>query len=96
MNGDNTKYRSADGSPLTPNEIARLDEIEVRLGDSEEIPETSDEAWATAERGKHVRPTAQAISVRLDPDVMAWLRAKGCGYSTEINRILREKMLNEV
>jgi hypothetical protein len=51
MNENATKYRSFDGSPLTPSEIARLDEIEGRLGDSDEIPETSDNAWATAVRG---------------------------------------------
>jgi len=36
-----------------------------------------------------------AISIRLDAEVLAWLRAKGPGYGTEINRILREKMLSE-
>ena len=95
MNDDTTKYRSADGSSLTPAEIARLDALEARLGASDDIAETSDEAWTTAERGKHAKPAEQAIAVQLDPDVMAWLRAKGCGYSIEINRILREKMLSE-
>jgi hypothetical protein len=53
MSDETTKHRTADGSPLTPSEIARLDEIEARLEDSDEIPETSDGAWATAVRGKH-------------------------------------------
>jgi uncharacterized protein (DUF4415 family) len=46
-------------------------------------------------RGKHAEAAQAAISVRLDAEVMAWLRAKDPGYSTEINRILREKMLSE-
>jgi uncharacterized protein (DUF4415 family) len=37
----------------------------------------------------------EAISLRLDMDVLDWLRRKGPGYQTEINRILREKMLSE-
>jgi uncharacterized protein (DUF4415 family) len=95
MNEDTTKYRSADGRSLTPSEIARLDAVEARLGDSEEIPETSDDAWATAVRGKHAKAMEAAISIRLDAEVMAWLRAKGPNYGTEINRILREKMAAE-
>ena len=52
MNGDNTKYHVSDGHPLTTAEIARLDAIEARLGNTVAIPETSDAAWATAVRGK--------------------------------------------
>ena len=46
-------------------------------------------------RGKHAKAMEAAISVRLDAEVMAWLRSKGPDYSTEINRILREKMAAE-
>jgi len=95
MSDDATKYRTSDGSPLTPSEVARLDEIEARLGDSDEIPETSDDAWATAVRGKHAKAMEAAISIRLDAEVMAWLRSKGPEYQIEINRILREKTLRE-
>jgi uncharacterized protein (DUF4415 family) len=95
MNENATKYRSSDGHPLTPTEIARLNEIEARLGDSDTIPETSDDAWATAVRGKHAKAMEAAILVRLDAEVMTWLRRKGPGYRAEINRILREKMAAE-
>jgi uncharacterized protein (DUF4415 family) len=95
MNANATKYRTSDWSPLTPSEVARLDEIEARLGDSDEIPETSDDAWATAVRGKHAKAMEAAISIRLDAEVMAWLRSKGPGFQIEINRILREKMAAE-
>jgi uncharacterized protein (DUF4415 family) len=95
MNDDNTKYHTADGSPLTAADAARLDRLEPRLGDRDEIPETSDAAWSTAQRGKHARAAKPAISVQLDADVMAWLRAKGPSYRMEINRILREKMQSE-
>jgi len=95
MNENTTKYRSSDGSPLTPSEIARLDKIEARLGDSDDIPETSNDAWATAVRGKHAKAMEAAISIHLDAEVMAWLRRKGPSYRAEINRILREKMAAE-
>jgi uncharacterized protein (DUF4415 family) len=95
MNDDNTKYHVSDGHALTGAEIDRLDEIETRLGDEENIPEIADAAWASAERGKHAKLKQEAISIRLDADVLAWLRAKGPGYRAAISRILRERMLQE-
>jgi hypothetical protein len=53
MNEGDTKYYVSSGRPLTAAEIARLDEIEARLGHSVDIPTMSDEAWATAVRRKH-------------------------------------------
>jgi uncharacterized protein (DUF4415 family) len=49
----------------------------------------------TAVRGRHVKAMKAAILIRLDAEVMAWLRRKGQGYQTEINRILREKTAAE-
>jgi uncharacterized protein (DUF4415 family) len=94
MNGGDTKYHTSDGSVLTPAEIARLDEIETRLGEAGDIPETSDTAWASAVRGKHTKSMV-SVPIHLDPDVEAWLRSKGPSYQTEVNRILRERMLAE-
>jgi uncharacterized protein (DUF4415 family) len=31
----------------------------------------------------------QAVSIRLDPDVIGWFRAQGPGYQTRINAVLR-------
>jgi uncharacterized protein (DUF4415 family) len=90
-----SKYRTHDGSKLTPAEIARLDEIEARMGDDEDFPPVPDANWATAVRGKFYKPRKEAISLRVDMDVLDWLRRKGPGYQTEINRILRETMLAE-
>lgn len=95
MNGDRSKYRAADGTLLTSAEIARLDEVEARLGNSDDIPEISDAAWATAMRGKHAKAATEAISIQLDAEVVRWLRRKGPEYQSEVNRILREKMLSE-
>jgi len=90
-----SKYRTHDGSKLTPAQIARLDEIEARLGDGDDFPPAPGANWATSVRGKFYKPRKEAISVRVDMDVLDWLRRKGPGYQTEINRILREKMLAE-
>jgi uncharacterized protein (DUF4415 family) len=36
------------------------------------------------------------VSLRLDADVVAWLQKPGKGYQTRANRILRERMLEEL
>ena len=37
-------------------------------------------------------PAKQQVTVRLDKDVLDWLKAYGQGYQTRINRILRAMM----
>jgi uncharacterized protein (DUF4415 family) len=37
-------------------------------------------------------PAKQQLTIRLDSDVLQWLRADGRGYQTRINRILRAAM----
>ena len=40
-----------------------------------------------------VPETKQMISLRLDPDVLAYFKAQGRGYQTRINAVLRAYML---
>ena len=39
--------------------------------------------------------TKQAVKLRLDPDVLAALRASGAGWQTRVNSILREAVLHK-
>jgi len=64
--------------------------------DTSEIPELPPDAWKNAVRGRFYRPIKQAVSLRLDADVVAWLKQGGKGYQTRANRILRQRMLAEV
>lgn len=77
---------------LTEAQLAQLSALEGRAPDTEDIPEAPAENWKTARRGPFFRPRKEAISLRLDMDVLDWLRRRGPRYQTEINRILREKM----
>jgi len=36
--------------------------------------------------------TKRAVSLRLDPEVLAWFRGQGKGYQTRINAVLRMYM----
>ncbi len=58
--------------------------------DTSDIPEVSD--WSGAERGRFYRPVKQAVTIRLDADVIHWLKQGGRGYQTRANRILRRAM----
>ena len=61
--------------------------------DTSDIPELPPSAWKDAVRGRFYRPIKRAVSLRLDADVIAWLKKPGKGYQTRANRILRERML---
>jgi len=73
--------------------IAALPDDQI---DTSDIPELPPEAWKDAVRGRFYRPIKQSVSLRLDADVVAWLKKPGRGYQTRANDILRERMLHEL
>ncbi len=56
--------------------------------DTTDIPEVTD--WSEAVRGGLYKPRKQALTIRLDADLVAWFRARGTHYQTEINRARRQ------
>ena len=87
------------GQFLTPRqkkELAALAALPDDQIDTSDIPELPPSAWKNAVRGRFYRPLKQAVSMRLDADVIAWLRKSGKGYQTRANRILRERMLADI
>lgn len=64
--------------------------------DTSDIPPLTDEFFAKAIRNPYYRPVKQSTTIRIDSDVLAWLRAQGVGYQTRINAILRRAMLKDV
>ena len=51
--------------------------------------------WASATIGKYYRPVKTQISLRIDKEVLDWLKSKGEGHLSRINAILRERMAAE-
>jgi uncharacterized protein (DUF4415 family) len=70
--------------------IAALPDDQI---DTSDVPQLPPNAWKNAVRGRFYRPVKQAVSLRLDADVVAWLKKPGKGYQTRANHILRERML---
>ena len=53
---------------------------------------TENPVLADEELRRMYRPRKMAVTVRLDADVLAWLRSKGGAYQTRMNKLLREMM----
>lgn len=83
------RYRLDPKKPrrLTPAEARRLDATPIDYSD---IPPLGDEFFTKATEAWP--PTKQQLTIRLDADVLKWLKAHGRGYQTRINRILRAAM----
>jgi len=64
--------------------------------DTSDIPPLTDAFWKNAQRNPFYRVRKASTTVRIDADVLAWLKSKGRGYQTRLNQILREAMLAEV
>lgn len=62
--------------------------------DTSDIPERTD--WYNAVRGKFYRPVKEPVTIRLDADVVAWLKSEGPGYQTRLNSLLRAWMIGKI
>lgn len=49
--------------------------------DYSDIPPLTEEFWKNAVRGRFYKPTKTSTTVRLDSDVLAWLRSEGRAIS---------------
>ena len=75
---------------LIKSDLARIDRMTDDDIDYSDIPPLDDEFFA---RAKQVwPPVKQQLTIRLDADVLEWLKSNGRGYQTRINRILRAAM----
>jgi len=91
--------RTLADSPMTSarkRKLARLAERPDSEIDFSEIPPLDESFWKNAVRNPFYRPVKQQLTVRLDADVVAWLRRQGKGYQTRLNRLLRNAMVEEM
>ena len=68
--------------------LAKLPESRIDLSDIPEIKSLPSDAVV----GKFYRPKKTSVTIRLDADVLAWLKAAGEGYQTRVNTYLRTLM----
>lgn len=66
--------------------LARQNDEDI---DTSDIPELDIDFFRRAELRV---PAKQAVTIRLDADVLAWFKSQGAGYQTRINQLLRQYM----
>lgn len=94
-----------DPPPLTPEqkaELQRLADLPDDRIDVSDIAPLDEKFWQNAKRNpffwKEIndsglyRPVKKQTTVRLDADVLFWLRRSGKGWQTRLNAILRAAM----
>jgi uncharacterized protein (DUF4415 family) len=85
--------------PLDPEQRAELEALRA-MGDeaidTSDIPPLPEAFWENAVRNRFYKPTKTSTTVRIDSDVLVWLRAQGKGYQSRINAILRREMLKAI
>lgn len=85
--------------PLSDEQKAELKAL-AEMPDSEidysDIPPLDDAFWKKAVNNPFYKPTKTSTTVRVDSDVLIWLKSQGKGYQTRINAILREAWLRSI
>lgn len=66
--------------------LAKQDDQDI---DTSDIPELDEDFFRHAELRV---PVKQAVTIRLDADVLEWFKGQGAGYQTRINQLLRHYM----
>lgn len=77
-------------------ELEKLAQQPDETIDTSEIPELTESFWQNAVRSPFYRPVKKQLTLRLDADVIAWLRRQGRGYQTRANALLRNAMLEDL
>lgn len=74
--------------------LSERPDSEIDLSD---IPELTESFWRNAVRNPFYKPVKKQVTVRVDADVLQWLREKAPdGYQTHLNALLRREMLRDL
>ena len=90
------RYKQGALPPMTEErkaELKTLADMPDSAIDYSDIPPLTKEFWQNAVSNPFYKPTKTHASVRIDADVMAWLKSQGKGYQTRMNAILRDAMI---
>jgi uncharacterized protein (DUF4415 family) len=80
----------------------RLAEIKAfKNTDFSDTPELTDEQLKQLKPShyrnmENYKPIKKTVNVRLDADIIEWLKSSGAGYQTRMNAILRREMLKTI
>ena len=79
---------------ISAQRIEELNNIPDSAIDTSDIPELDENFWDNA---KMISPmTKQAISLRVDSDVLDWFKNRGKGYQSLMNSVLKSYVEHEL
>ncbi len=78
---------------ISAKRLKEIEAIQDQEIDYSEIPEADESFWQRVEL--QMPQPKKGIYIRLDTDVIDWLKSKGKGYQTRMNAMLRELMRSE-
>jgi len=80
-----------------PDELAKLKQMPDSEIDFSDLPELTEKFWQNAVPNPFYRPVKKQITLRIDADILAWLRQQGPdGYQSRLNALLRSVMLRDL
>jgi uncharacterized protein (DUF4415 family) len=75
-------------------ELAKRPDSDIDFSD---IPELTEKFWQNAVPNPFYKPVKKQVTLRIDADVLAWLRQPGAeGYQSRLNAVLRRVMLEDL
>jgi uncharacterized protein (DUF4415 family) len=74
-------------------ELARRPDSEIDYSD---IPPLTEKFWKNAVRNPFYRPVKRQVTLRIDADILEWLRQQGKGYQSRLNSLLRSAMIEQL
>ena len=83
-------------TPKLKRELEKLAAMPDSSIDLSDIPEATEKFWRNAIRNPWYRPRKQQVTLRIDADVLAWLRLGGKGYQSRLNSLLRNAMFEQL
>lgn len=92
-------------TPVNQHDLDRLNALQDSDIDYSDIPPLTEKQIANLKPATDVfpffnnnqyKPVKQQVTLRIDSDILAWLKKDGKGYQTRANQLLRQFMLQEM
>lgn len=88
------RYRREDLPKINRKELEELAAMPDEAIDYSDIPPLPDDIVINADRVGYYKPVKKQVTIKLDADILQWLKSSGKGYQTRLNAILRQSMLS--
>jgi len=90
-------WEQMENHKVSPEAIARMKAIKDEDIDFSDIPPLTEKFWKNAVRNPLYRPVKKQVTLRIDADVLEWLKKKEeKGYQSRLNALLRQVMIQDL